>query len=374
MNSALTRVLRKIFAAGFYKAHSGQFIFLFLTFFSYFFYIQVLKDSLLSFQEKLFYNLLVVLTLISSPVMAGLFFLLFLVFVFKSWSYVKAQLYHPSNYFLFYSANSYPKIEQFKSWFVVQLIIVSPVLFYCLFALLIGFWYGHLLIPLLFLAAVLVVSAWGAFYFVVLTNRPIKSFEGSVVAVIARRYQKPYFLLFIYKVFDDLKVMYIATKTLSLVLVGGLALLLSDFSTHQLAAIIAIVMSTANAYLIAESHRFEKLHLPILLNLPIPKANVFANWVLTCGVLLLPEVISLFFVFSYGWVFSIVGMSIIQLLLLRSVLVFNYLDTRTYLYFLFGLFIGSILAAQFSVFYYTIFVYFGIAYSLFSRYYYRQAS
>src|SRR3990170_2588131 len=134
MVSSLTTVLIKIFVKGFYRVHSGIFLFFFVTVLMYFFFVEVLNQTHLPPDQIILYNLMLVLTLISSPVMVALVFIVWLGFTIKSWNYITGQMLIPNNQFLFYSSTSFSKVNQFKSWFIAQLTISLPIVGYGLFS------------------------------------------------------------------------------------------------------------------------------------------------------------------------------------------------------------------------------------------------
>ena len=139
MLSPLTRILIKIFVIGFYQVHSGMLTFFFVTIFLYCIFINVLNRTHLSHEQIVLHNLKVVLAFISSPIIALLVCIMLLAYTIKSWKYVLGQILLPNNLFLFYSGTSIHKVDQFKSWFLVQVMISLPIMGYVLFSLVIGF-------------------------------------------------------------------------------------------------------------------------------------------------------------------------------------------------------------------------------------------
>lgn len=371
MNLPLTRVLTKIFVYGFYKVHAGQLLFLFVTLLSYLFYIQVLSDDHLTLEETILHNLKLVLTMVSSPIMAALMLGIFMIFSFKSWSYVSTQIGASNNFFLFYSANSYTKKQQFVSWLLVQLAIISPILVYSIFAITVGTIYGFYLIPMLILGFVLLIAAINARLYIWKLNRPIKSFENSFLLQFTQTWQKPLFSVFVFYVINKLKITFAVSKLLAISLTILMITLLNDFEEYQLTAIVALIISISNSILIFESHRFERERMSFLLNLPIVKPKIFASWLLTHFILLLPEIICLgLFFSSILWIYGVfAALSIVMML--RSSLLVVAVDMRKYLYWVFGLFILSIIIIQYHIFLTISFLYFGVSYLIFDKLFYR---
>ena len=147
--TATTQVLCKLFARGFYRAHSGLFFSFFTIFGMYLVFVQVLNQSHLNHKDIIKHNLLIVIEVASSPAVAGLLMITWLLITIKSWAYISQQMARTDHQFLFYSISSFHKARQFKIWLFVQLAIASPMLVYVIFALVIGFIYNFYLLPVL---------------------------------------------------------------------------------------------------------------------------------------------------------------------------------------------------------------------------------
>lgn len=371
MSKSYFNILFKTFVKGFFKTHSGLLMFLFVTFLSYFFYIEVLKDNLLSLEERNKNHLLLVLNVVSSPALALLVLGMFLIYSWKSYGYVIKQIKATPHFFLFYSANALNKSTQFGSLFLAQLSIVSPILFYALFSIFIGFIYGFYALPLANLAIVLITSAIVAFLYLIALNTPIKNQQVSVIIQYLKFVPKPLFSLFSFHTIADLKVVFIVSKVLSMGLSIGLFYLLNDFRTNQLNQIIGIVLGLSNAVLIFEHYSFEKNHFKLSLNLPKSTLQIYSNWVLCCIVLISPEILMLFLIKSALSTLTITLEAIGILVLFRSILLLHTVEMKQYLYFIFGFFIISILLIQFQLFAIAIVLGYFLAFYLVKRWYFR---
>ena len=227
---ALTQILYKIFVKGFYKVHSGQLLFLFGTVLTYLFYIQVLSDDHITTQETISYNLSFILTIISSPILAVLMMSVFLIFTLKSYNYISAQIYQPTNFFLFYSANSLSKSQQLKSWFISQLLISFPIILYVIFSIIVGLVYGYYLLPMLFLCFVMGVSFLCAFSYIHLINTPIKTYNGGLLPNFVKKWKKSLLTITMVQIFDKHLITFLISKFFGVLLAFGLAKILSDFN------------------------------------------------------------------------------------------------------------------------------------------------
>lgn len=339
MFSSLTTVLIKIFVKGFYRVHSGIFLFFFVTVLMYFFFIEVLNQTHLPPDQIVLYNLMLVLTLISSPVMVALVFIVWLGFTVKSWNYITGQMIMPSNQFLFYSSTSFSKVNQFKSWFIAQLTISLPIIAYGLFSFVIGIIFDYYIIPVVILSYVLLLSAVSALIYVRHANKPINLNSKSILSRIVGNWSKPFFSLFLYHVFDKLKVTLIVTKLLSYGIIIGSFYLLADVNDNlRVAGIVILGIVTAHAILIYQSYRFEESYLSFSRNFPYSRAKIYSNWTVTFLLLTLPENIWILSTFDPEISFALVIFNLGTGMLFRNLLYIVTLDMRKFIYWVFFIF------------------------------------
>lgn len=339
MFSSLTTVLIKIFVKGFYRVHSGIFLFFFVTVLMYFFFIEVLNQTHLPPDQIVLYNLMLVLTLISSPVMVALVFIVWLGFTVRSWNYITGQMIMPSNQFLFYSSTSLSKVNQFKSWFIAQLTISLPIIAYGLFSFVIGIIFDYYIIPVVILSYVLLLSAVSALIYVRHANKPINLNSKSILSRIVGNWSKPFFSLFLYHVFDKLKVTLIVTKLLSYGIIIGSFYLLADVNDNlRVAGIVILGIVTAHAILIYQSYRFEESYLSFSRNFPYSRAKIYSNWTVTFLLLTLPENIWILSTFDPEISFALVIFNLGTGMLFRNLLYIVTLDMRKFIYWVFFIF------------------------------------
>lgn len=339
MFSSLTTVLIKIFVKGFYRVHSCIFLFFFVTVLMYFFFIEVLNQTHLPPDQIVLYNLMLVLTLISSPVMVALVFIVWLGFTVRSWNYITGQMIMPSNQFLFYSSTSLSKVNQFKSWFIAQLTISLPIIAYGLFSFVIGIIFDYYIIPVVILSYVLLLSAVSALIYVRHANKPINLNSKSILSRIVGNWSKPFFSLFLYHVFDKLKVTLIVTKLLSYGIIIGSFYLLADVNDNlRVAGIVILGIVTAHAILIYQSYRFEESYLSFSRNFPYSRAKIYSNWTVTFLLLTLPENIWILSTFDPEISFALVIFNLGTGMLFRNLLYIVTLDMRKFIYWVFFIF------------------------------------
>src|SRR5688500_939668 len=96
----LTTLLIKIFAYRFYKIHAGFLLFFFVSAIVYFFFINVLNQTHLPADQVKLYNLIFVLTYISSPILVAAVFIAWLAYTIKTWRFIMEQSSIAANLFL----------------------------------------------------------------------------------------------------------------------------------------------------------------------------------------------------------------------------------------------------------------------------------
>jgi hypothetical protein len=341
MQQPLTNVLVKIFARGFYKVNSGLLLFLFMILFSYVLFINTAGDvTLLPPGKELYYHFIIIITFISDPIMTALFFVAWLIYTIKSWQYVSAQLLPADNQFLFYSSLSFTKQKQFKSWFYTQFIISLPFVSYAVLACIIRLLIQHYLITVVIIVFIILLIAVSALLYVRLLNNLVNERRQSWLLRLSRYWHKPFFSLFIYYVFDKLKLIYVITKFISyLVIIGALFSFADVRHDLRVAGLTILGIVTAHAIIIYRQHRFEQTYLSIARNFPYSMASLYINYVLGFLLLLLPEGIWLFISFNLIAATSLLLLALSLMMLFHGIIYKTGLAMNNYLPWVLGLFI-----------------------------------
>lgn len=338
MSGPLTKVLLKIFAYRFYREQSGLLLFLFVTLISYCFFINT--AGIYKAEESTFYHLMLMMTFIITPVMMLLVFAFWLIYTVKSWLYVAAQLQLENNQFLFYSMTSYSKPAQFKSWFIVQLIISLPFLGYWLFATVLGFIYHANLIPAITLIYILLMASISAWLYVYLVNRINKTRKPAYLIARSRNVRKPLSSLFMYHLFDRAKLIYMLTKVASFFLMTGILYVFADYKQDsRVAYIVILAMVTLHSVLIYQEYRFKETYLSFARNLPYNRLGLFFDFSLIYFLIMLPECIWCLSEFPLLKALEMLFFGLSVALLFRSILYLNGLRMYRYFLWIFGLFI-----------------------------------
>jgi hypothetical protein len=374
MQQPLNNILVKIFARGFYKVNSGLLIFLFVILVSYCFFINTLGDvKLLPPGKELYYQFMILITFVSSPGMMLMFFMVWIFYTIKSWQYVSAQLQIEHHEFLYYSVLSAGRMRQFKGWFYMQFIISLPFVCYALLASVIGVvlhHYGMVAVIVLFTVLLITVTA---FIYTQNLNALVEDSGQTWMISLGQGWQKPFFSLFIYHVFDRLKIALVLTKLLSYTAIISIMYSVTDAYTNSRVAgfaVLGIVM--AHAILIYQQHRFVLVYLSITRNFPYSLGRLYAQHVLTYLVLLAPEYVWFFISFKFFMAIGLMTIMLSVVMLFHCILYWIGLAMNKYLPWLLGMFFVISLVILFGLMWWLVPVCFGISFALFYGNYYRE--
>lgn len=328
METPLSRILIKIFANGFYRVHAGLFMFVFLVMVG-----AVDPGQLLNYHKTL------MLAFISSPLMLMMVFAVWLVYSIKTWHYTIGQLFAVNQTFLFYSSTSFSKKQQVKDWMLAQAAMLLPVIAYGLIAVVVGVWHHYYITPIAILIYLALLSWLGAYIYTTLINRQIDGGKQSLLLRWSSKWHKPFYSLFIYHVFDKMKVRYLITKAISYLIVNGVFLLFADVQHDiRVASIAMLGIAAAHMVIVFEERRFEETYLAFARGLPHTRLRLFGGFALAYLVLLLPEGIWLFSRFNPLLAAELMLFGLSVVLLFHSLLYWMGLNMDRYLQYVLGLF------------------------------------
>jgi hypothetical protein len=254
----------------------------------------------------------------------------------------------------------------------VQLIILLPVIGYGLFAFIIGFLYNYYVIPGILLLYIIGLAALSAGVYVRLVNRLAEAESQSILLKITRKWQKPFFSLFIYHVFDRLKLSYVLTKLFSGVITIAILHFFADVQPDlRVAGMVMLAIIMGHAILIYQEHRFKETYMVFSRNLPYRREKLFLNFIGTYVLLLLPEGIWLFLKFNFPTGLALLLFGLSTALLFRSLLYWFGLNMRRYLKAVGGLFFLFQFIIVSGFLWLLIPLNLAVSFLLFYRYYYR---
>jgi len=369
MKQPLSIILIRIFAYGFFKVHSGQLLFLFVTFISYCFYINTLGTVSLS--AMIYAQYLMTIKLVSDPLIMGLFFLVCLLYNIKSWQYVALQLSGREQQFIYYSSNALPWQRQLRSWFFMQLLINAPAFIYSIFALCIGLIWHHYFLPVIIFCYLVVLTLGSALLYLKLANRFIDTPKTSVPLRLMGHWKKPLFSLFIYYIMDKQKIAFVIAKAVNIIIIGS-GLLHPNSNDYRFACVGVLLLILSHAILIYQEQHFEQHYLSFMRNFPYGRLRVYLSNTLTHILLLLPEFIWLVGTFHFGTSIGLIllGISITQLL--RGICYRYARGIKVFLPALFIMFFVLFWSIMYGMVYWLIPINFIISFLVFYNSYFRQ--
>jgi len=361
MQHPLTNILFKIFARGFYTAHAGLLAVGFFVMFG-----MVEPGQIVNYHKTL------MLTMVSSPLMMAVVFVAWFLYTTKCWHYVNGQIRAVNQQFLFYTSNAFEQKHQFKSWFYLQLVLLLPISVYGAIAAGVGLAHGFYIIPVVLLAYLTLLAALSAKLYARTINKLIDGGSPGWLFTLSAKWNKPWFSLFIYNVFDKHKIAWLLTKGISYLLITGFFLLFADVAHDvRVAGIAFLSVVVAHVRLIFENRVFEEKWLSFTRNLPYSRAKLFVNFIMVYIVLLLPEIIWLFSRFSLVIAIELLLAGIGTLMLFHCLLYFIGLDMEKYMLWIFFLFVAVFWMILFRLLWVTALVNIGLAFMIFYGRYYR---
>ena len=339
MQSPLSKVLLKIFANGFYRVHGGFLFFMFLVLFGL-----VEPNQLLSYHKAL------MLAFITSGLMMVVVFLLWLAYMLKAAHYMVGQLFGQTQAFLFYSSTANTRQQQFKAWFTVNVAVALPVLVYGSVSAVVAITAGFLLQGLGIIAYMLALLCAGAWFCTFMANRLIGGSKQSIILRLTKTWAKPYFSLYIYHVFNKLKLNWFISKVLSYLIITGVFMLFADVSHDtRVAAIAMLAISVAHAVLVFEERKFQEVYLVFARNLPYNRVKLFLSFAAVYAILLLPEAVWLLGRYPIPMAIGLLAFGLSMILLYHSLLYRLSFDMEKYLTSVMGLFIGVFILVLFKI-------------------------
>jgi len=371
MRSPLTLLLSRLFVKGFFRAHTGFLVSLFVLVFSYFFFIQVLNPHLTR-EDLIRHNLILSLNFLHTPIMMIAVLMVWLIYAVKSIHYVKAQLALPMHHFLYYSITAFNRKTQFRSWAVVQFLIALPMIAYALFLLVVGIIYGYYVTPLIGFTVIILLIASGAYQLTAFMNTRHVVYSPGMLLTMMKQWPKPRFSWFLFSMADRLKLMTLITKCISAACMLAYFQFFSEYKGDgRILWIIGLGMVIAHAILVYQSHQFSE-RLTFLKNFPKKRMEVYGQITLQYLLLLLPETI---------WVFAAWGMfdglwlllfMVSLTMLLRSYLYFNGTTMVPYLRFVLLVLTASFIVILSGAVAWLVIINTVISYAWFYRGYYRS--
>ena len=209
-------------------------------------------------------------------------------------------------------------------------------------------------------------------FYVWLVNQLIDGDKQSFLIRLTQNWQKPYFSLYVYHVFDKLKLTYLITKALSYLIITGVFLLFADVSHDtRVAGIAVLAIAMAHAIVIFEERKFEETWLSFSRNLPYSRLKLFTSFAGVYFLLLLPEGIWLFTRFNPLMATGLFTFGISVILLYHSFLYLFGLNMDKYMQWVPGMFVLIFWFIIFKLLWILIPVIGGIAFLIFYNNYYR---
>ena len=274
------RFLLKVLVRQFYLINAGFFLFLFFIFFG------VINGSqLISYHQSL------ILGMINSPVFMGAVWCCWFLYNFKCIAFCNAVISAPESSYI-YNLKAVRPSKQLTLYLAVSSLQYLPVLIYAGFVIYTAFSKAMVITGLLVITFQLSMIALGAFilYFSINKNNhanPLKKLSGLLGRLNNIPLKYPAFLTG--HIFYDKKMAFAGVKIFSILLLSVSFIRNGDHFDADFFSIFFQLILTGHAVLVFYCVQFNESQLQFSRNLPIPLYKVACMYLLTFGILLLPE-------------------------------------------------------------------------------------
>lgn len=262
--------------------------------------------------------------------------------------------------------------RKWRTWLQLQLGIYAPVLIYSLIALAIAVLHHHLLSAIiigLFDVGMLVLPLY-------IYNRKVQrpgtlSFLNRLQQWMNQRVRKPLWLFYIYELLNNNIRSLVIVKVSSAVVLIATCSYMGNTYDERMVLLGLLLVLLIHSVTVFQHRRFEDLYLGMVVQLPMPLWKRFSQYVLTYGLLLLPEFILLLVKTNAQHLPLFIAYSLSALLLLRSLLYFPSLDQDKYFRWVLLIFAALLFLTLGHCYWQALAVTWAAAYGIFALRYYR---
>jgi hypothetical protein len=361
MLKPLTNILFKIFSDTFYKAHAGIFFLLLLVIIG-----PGSPGKIIAFHKSL------MLLFIVKPLGMMIVFAVLLLYTFKCWHFISGKIQGADQQFLFYSINSYSKPQQLIGWMILQTVISLPILLYLLISVGVAISYHYFSAALIIIIYTLGLLMISSYFYYWLIDKLIDGYKLPFILKLTRGLKKPFFTLYVYHVFDELKLKYLIIKFLSYFSITLVFLLFEDVKSDiRVAGIAMLAVAVAHSMLILNERQFENSLLMFTRGLPISRPKLFTSLLFAYSILLLPEAVWLLFSLPVTFAVGLFVFCLSIILFFVSSLYFLGTDHDKYIKIIFLVFLITFIMILFKLLWLSVLINFFVAYMIFYRNYYK---
>lgn len=300
-------------------------------------------------RQLLSYHKALMISFLSSPLILSIGFTAWLLYILKSWHYISGEIAKPTHLFLCFSSNSFNKVPQLKSWAIVQIWKLLPILTYASIAIAYGLSLHLYFTPILIAFDLCCLILSSAYFYHYIISKGI-NIKFNLFTRFSLKGRKSFFSLFVYQILEKNKLSYLMIETASwFALTGALYFFADVKGGNKLAGVIILSIVMIHSFLIIQEHEFSETTLSFSRNLPYSRFKIFLNSVKLYVLILIPETIALFFKFPFYTAFEVWVLAISLILIFRSLLYDANQDMGVYFKWLFAVFVASFLFIMFNM-------------------------
>lgn len=315
----LTKVLIHCFGREFYRANAGFLLAAVILVIGYGLFIKTAGH--IPEGQSLTINLILLVHFLQTPAITLVVCALWLIYTIKCWRYTWMASKREDQLFWRYGATSLSYTQQFIAWFLFQVYLFIPLLFYWIIVVLYGLYthrYEVLCYSGIYLLILTVISTLlYTYHFNSLSfDKPYRLFSLSSAF---KRWPKPLWSLFLWELLYHNRGALLITKGISCLFIIAFYRLFADVDqVTRTATLMALGIGLAHSVLIYRDQLFTERHLYFVRQLPYQPTYLYAQQCLTYSLMLLPELLWCAFSFRPSIALLLICLIISKLLLIRS--------------------------------------------------------
>ena len=310
-------IIIQVFAASFFKRYAKQFFIGFCLLFSYFILIQLAGVFLANTRD--YWTLFLSMSIGTEPLFIGLFWIISILYFLFGMNHILKISKAEENTFLRFTFNCSDRKTRWKLLMIAFSIINSPILLYCIYSTTIAYIIrGNLfgIITFIFLLILIFIE-------VIYIDR---------TAFKPRKNSNPISLTLISISYSSIKLYNLLQNNLSLLIILKFFNLLALFVFAKLAgldlgkldlrscAFLALMLATFSSILIYKDFLFEGNRMLFTLNFPYSRFSQYVRIIPYLMLLLVPEIIFLFYFYNFLFSIHTIIILIAFLLIIRSII------------------------------------------------------
>jgi hypothetical protein len=273
----LNQVLYKVIVRPFYEQNAGLFLVLFLFLFG------IVPPS-----QLLYYHYTIILGILAIPELMAIVLIIWSLYAIKCLGFVQKCLKSDENSFL-YIINNFPRKRQFGALLFLQFLLYLPITLYGGLIIGVGFNQPYLWAIILIFSYLIFIHLLSAALYLIRLNRP-DSEKRYWFSAWDKYFVKPFFLFYIYFIINQLKLIILLSKLISIfILQVFFDWLITENYDVRLPFLAILLSLITHCIVVFELHKFERVYLTFSRNFAWHLPFRFAQLIIVYTLILIPE-------------------------------------------------------------------------------------